>query len=458
MRYITVLATLLASYSFAQEPVISRLETDKNVWDVEIEDLNQDGVQDILLLTCDEKSYPLEKSLDIFLATPEKTVPVKATGVLKLHESIGALFLAEVDGASPRELIAVHGLGATIYKWTNGAFVESGKSDFVSLYPSGAKEPLFLKKGATDLDGDGIDEWLIPVTGGFELRNADGLVERVSSDVVSEIRRGESTYIMHRLPAYMTFSLESQPHLGLAFLSDEFADFAYGNGWSEHWRYKVPLNLQDKWEANTKMDDVNGDNFPDLLISQTRGTVNLQALTQVYIADKPLSYPEVPTATFEYKGTIAISAFKDVDGDGMKDFITVRVPFGVKNFINFFVRGKLSVDAEVHLFDGKGFGDKPAFSSNLTMDAPDGREQVAYALGDFNGDGRLDLAYGASKEELSVYIGEPERFISRTPWKKLSLPSFGTARVYSLDDNAAEDLVMFHPGGNNAKKAEVIIF
>jgi len=458
MRNFFAILALFSAPAFAEVEVISTLETTNNVWDMEIEDLNGDAIHDLMLLSCDEQSYPLNKSVEIFLGAADKTYPASANASLKLHESVGAVFMAEVDGAAPRELVACNGVTATVYKWDGAAFQESGKSEFVSLYPSGAKEPLFLKKGAVDLDNDGVDEWLIPVAGGMEIRNANGLVARANCDVISEIRRGESTLIMHRLPAYQTFGMEGGANKGLAFLSDEYADFAYGENWAENWRWKIPMNLQDKWEANAKMDDVNGDDFPDLLISQTRGSVNLQAVTQVYIADKALSYPETPTATFEYKGTIAISAFKDVDGDGMKDFITVRVPFGVKNFINFFVRGKLSVDAEVHLFDGTGFGATPAFSSNLSMDAPDGREQVAYALGDFNGDGRLDLAYGEAKDALSVYTGEPERFISRIAWKKLTLPSFGNARVYSLDDNAAEDIVMFHPGGANGKKVEVIVF
>ena len=102
--------------------------------------------------------------------------------------------------------------------------------------------------------------------------------------------------------------------------------------------------------------------------------------------------------------------------------------------------------------------DKPTFSTGLTMDAPEGRERVAYSFGDFNGDGRLDVAYGRDRDTLAVRVGGVEKFLSSDSWVEIKVPSFGMAETCSLNGNAAQDIVMYHPGGPNAKRVDVIVF
>src|SRR5690606_12170155 len=133
---------------------------------------------------------------------------------------------------------------------------EIGRPVFFSLYPSGSKNPIILTRGAEDLDGDGIDEWLIPVPEGYELRHGDTLIASVPCDMYSELRRGSSIYVYHRFPALLPYTVPGSNQKGLAMLSDEFADFAYGDNWQEHWRFQIPVNLEEKWEASSRMEDI----------------------------------------------------------------------------------------------------------------------------------------------------------------------------------------------------------
>ncbi len=439
-------------------PEVYVLRIAENAWDVSVEDVNGDGAGDVHVLTCDERSYPLKKAVAVFPADEKGAYGLEPSVVLPLPPAAGALFFAETDGEPPRELVVAEAAGAQVYRFEAGAYDLVGETAFTSLLPNGAKEPLFLKKGAVDLDEDGIEEWLIPAATGIEIHHLAGLVCSVNCDVVSEVRREDSTYIYHRLPAFHLFTREGEAGKGLAFLSDEFADFAYGENWQERERFRIPVNLEEKWDASSKMADVNNDGFPDLVITQMRGTVNLEALTHVYVAEAPFVYPEEPTATFGVKGAITSPFLVDVDSDGYVDVVQIGIPFGVKNVINFFLRGKVSVDASVYLFNGEDFGKGPAFRTGLTMDAPEGREQVAYCMEDFSGDGRMDVAYGKEDEVLVVHTGEEGRFVSAKPWAKLDLPSFGLARPFDLNGNSAKDIVLFHPGGDNAKRVEAIVF
>lgn len=452
---IIVICTILSQ---SNQPALSTLESSLNVWDVAVTDMDQNSIQDVLLLASDETAFPRIKQVKLFLADDAGIYPKLPGHRLNLAQETGAVMLAEVDGSPPMEIVELHAEGAIVHRFTGDSFAEIGRVAFHSLFPSNSKEPLFVKHGAKDLTGNGIDEWLIPTPTGLAVRNMDGLIAMVPCDVVSEMRSSDSMHIVHRLPDYQSFSLEGQQQLGLAFLSDEFADFAYGEGWQQYFRYRIPTNLEEKWDASAKMADITANGFPDLIVTQTRGTVRLQSETHVYVATTPFAYPKEPTAVFSASGAISSPVVLDVNGNGMLDLVFIRIPFGVKNIVNFFMRGKISVRAEVYLFNGATYSQSPDYSTNLLMDAPEGRERVAYTFGDFDGDGRVDVAYGRANDTFVVHVGTDQKFISSRPWASLNLPSFGTARPYDLNRKGGEDIILFRPGGRNAKRVDVIVF
>lgn len=452
------LICILALTAPALEPQVFTLNTSENVWDLAVSDMNLDGNKDILLLTNDETAFPMKKKIAVFLSDDTCAFSGEPDSILLLPEETGVVMCAEVDGDAPEEIIALHTSGAHIFKFTGSGYEETGTVSFHSLLPSFSREPVFMQQGAKDLQKDGIDEWLIPTGAGLDVRNQQGLVATISCDVVSEMRRGDSTVIVHRLPDYKTFNVDGEDNPGLAFLSDEFADFAHGGNWAKRYRFRIPMSLEEKWDASAKMEDITGNGFPDLVVTQTRGTVRMESETHVYLAQKPFEYPDKPSATFSCKGAVSSPVIVDVNNDKKLDLVFIRISFGVGNIINFFVRGKLVVDAEVYLCNGKSFNSEPDYSTSMTMDAPEGRQRVAYTFGDFNGDGLLDVIYGKSDDKLSVYTGDIKRFVSTRSWKTFDMPSFGSAAPYDLNNNAAKDIILIRPGGDQAKRTDVIVF
>ncbi len=442
----------------AASPQHFPLQSAVDVWDVTVEDLTLNGMKDIIALCCDRDARTAEKEMAVYLPDAKGAYPPIPSLRVVLPEETGGVFLAETDGAAPREVVAIHAGGATVYAFEDGRFVQRSQTAFSSLLPSYSREPLFLRTIAKDLDGDGVDEWLIPVVGGFEIRTPERRLAKAMCDVVSEVRRSGSFQVLHRIPACHLFEIEGQTEKGVAFLSDEAADFVYGPEWSQHKRFDIPVSVEDKWEFSAHMVDINKDGLPDLTVSQTRGTVNMEVVTQVYLAEGPLEYPAKPTARFETKGAIAAPAVNDVDGDGNGDVIFIKIPIGLQTFINFFLRQRLTVQIEVYLFDGTGFPDAPDFNQNLSIEAPEGREEVAYAFGDFNGDGRLDAAFASGAEKLVVHTGSPTQLLSRRPWAELALPAFGVAGTDNLDEGPQDDIVIFHPGMDNRKRIQVVLF
>lgn len=434
------------------------LNTDIGVWDAAVHDINGDGFNDILAVCCDEDSNPLHKFVAVFLGNASATFDSKPSAVCPLDPSVGALFFAEVDGAPPIEMVATNAAGGTVYGFRDGALKKISEVPFVSLLPDGSKEPLFFDRPMEDLDGDGISEWLIPVPSGYEVRTPSNSITTIPCDVVSEIRNDSSTVITHRLPAYTYFQVPGHEQHSIAFLSDEFADFAYGPQWKQHQRFAVPLNLEEKWEASAAMEDIDANGLPDLIVTQVKGTVNLKVLTQIYLASEPFTYPSTPTASFEVDGSITSPLLKDVNGDGKLDLMFIGVPFSIKNFVSYFMRNKLTISVDVHLFGNGDFPDTPTYQAKLSLDAPEGRERIAYTVGDFTGDGLLDVAVGQGSQSLALHFGNTGGFVSTKADLELPVPAFGIARPYDLDGNPSQDIVIFHPSGPNHKRIEVLIF
>lgn len=442
----------------AASPEVFALDAQLDVWDVAVVDINGDGSNDILALCCDEESYPLKKHVAVFLAGKNGTYTEKPSLLLPLPPGNGGAFLSETDGVAPKELVTVESDRATVYGWAADGLKVKSEVALKCLFPHASKTPRFMERMAVDLDGDGTDEWLVPQPDGFSVRTAEKELTTVSCDVTSTTRTNSAMSITFHFPAMYPFTLEGQPQKALAFLTDTHADFAHGDGWKEHTRFKVPLNLGEKWEAMAQMEDINVDGNPDLVVTQTQGTVNMQALTQIYLAGAPMQYPDEPTASFLTKGAYASPFIEDVNGDENPDIVFLNVPVGVKFFINYFVRRKVTVGLHVHLFKDGGFAQEPDYKTTVTIDAPEGREQTAYCIGDFNGDGFLDAAFGSGADKMVVHVGSNEKFLSAQEWTTLAVPAFGEADIYDLNGNEADDIILIHPGIDNKQRIEVVVF
>lgn len=444
--------------SATAEPVVYELTADAPVWDIAVHDLNGDGRKDILALCNDHDAQPPRKFVATFLAEDDGSYPPQPSSILNLDQSIGVSFLAEINGHPPKELVAVDHASATWYRFSDKEFSRGGKTPIQTLLPGGSKEPIFLKNAAEDLDGDGIDEWILPVPLGHELHNAHGRIRAIPSDVASETRQAGSTYIIHRLPSFATFKFGDMKNKGLAFLSDDAADFSYGPNWSEHTRFRIPVDLRDKWDSSTTIKDINGDSIPDLMVTQTEGTAKMKVTTHIYIATAPYVYPEIPTATFEKRGALTTPTLVDTNGNGQQDLALIEIPLSIKSMFNYFVRNKLSTRINVHLFKDGGYDQTPSFRTNISLEAPNGREQVAYTMGDFNGDKNLDVAYGSAKNKLTIHPGTAGGGFASRSLLSLELPAFGIARKVRLDKNTRDDIVIFHPGGSNQNRIDVVLF
>lgn len=376
-KCIVLIAVLFCmASSLASEPTVLKLDAGVPVWDVTPGDVNNDKRTDLLVFTCKDTTEPLEKSLQVFLAQEDGRYPEQPSFKVDLPPQAGALFLSETDGVPPVEVAAVDAEGASVYRCDGGKLDLVAQPRFASLFPTWSKEPQFLEKTSVDLDGDGVDEWLVPTALGYAVRKVSGEMVVIPCGVNSSVRGDSSLSVTYKFPACHPFGVEGQGQKALAFLTDERAYFAHGLDWSESTVFKIPLNLGEKWDSTAAMYDIDGNTMPDLVVTQTEGTLNLRILTQVYLASENFGYPAQPTATFDSKGSFTAPILQDVNGDEKLDLVFINIPWGVKFFVNLFMFRRLGVDLDVYLYNNGAFPPQPDFRGHVTIEAPEGRNSL----------------------------------------------------------------------------------
>jgi hypothetical protein len=452
------LASVLAAGLVLGQAQHTVFTTERPMWDVLAADVNGDEFKDILIYCSDADAEVPTKELCMFLAGEKGRFDSARKIRVPLSPANGTAFVTEFDGKPPREIVLFDQASATVLRLTGDVLSEVARFDLTSLLPTGTREPLFFREACKDLDGDGREEWLLPLADGYGVFADGKLIAKLPAPISSELRDYSNFQIGHRLPAVSTFALPGERQRAIALLSDTQADFSHGENWREHVRYAIPKRLDKKWDASAELDDVNGDGLPDLMVTQTSGTINLETETQIYVATGPFTYPAAPDARISRTGSFTSAALRDTNGDKKLDLVFISVPIGIGNIINYFLRKKVTVEAAVYEFGPKGFPAKPSRKASLTIEAPEGRERSAYALGDFDGDGYLDAAVGTGANLMSFYRGSSREFLSSSPWVKLDMPTFGVARTGDLDGNGNDDLILIHPSGPNEKRMEVVMF
>ncbi len=456
----TVWAAALVAMA-ATEPSIYQLQTTLPVWDVSAQDVTGNGNDDLFAVIADDTpGGDNERGLAVFLSRDDGSYYGKPHFVLPLDEKVGSLFFAEVDGSAPKELVVAHAEGATVYQFVDGRFEVLAEPEFMSLLPESARRPRFLKDLAQDLTGDGVDEWILPMPTGYAVRNADEHIALVRCEVDTGASGGgeDGLTVRHTYPAFKAFETPNDDHKAFVFLDDEQVDFAYGPNWETRHRFDLPLADDDEWDADAKLADITGNGIPDLVITKLKGTLNVTVVTEIYLADEPFVYPSEPSAQYVFEGAFATPVVIDVDGDEKQDLVFLKVPYSIGSFVSYFLRGRVTVQAEVYMYGENGFGDTPAYTGSFPIEVPDGRRSVAYTMGDFSGNGHTDVAFGGGDETLVIHKNSPGEFLSRRPWLTLNVPPYGSAGAKALTNNGVDDIIIYHPDSDLSKKIHVVLF
>lgn len=462
-----------------QAPDIISLSTGAPIVDVSLEDIQSDQSVDLVALCVDQEGAPF---ISAFCAERPGSFPKTPTTRLQLGKDTVGLFFAENDGIPPRELVVLKPNGAQVFRYARDAgFLKDAEYEFPTIFGAGLSVPRFFPLVACDMDGDEIEEWIIP--------NADGLAILKRGVPIAQVRcetRGSllpstdgSGVLTYRVPEFHVFRQEKDKTTSLMFLNADVVQVIEGESWQETHQLPVPFKnhtpvasleklgackmtwafpAPPKPQSFAKLRDFNQDGLPDILLVEAKGDASSGVRVDLYVAENKGSFAREPVLHTEKQGFIQ-PFIEDVDRNGTPDVVLLQMMFGPRFIINYLTSRKVTLIADVFLNNKGIFNSVPDVSSAILAKMPEESEgSGVFALGDFNGDGRLDCVFGGPDGKLVVYTGEKNRFVSAAPWLSLEIASAGMSRVYDLNGNGKDDLIVFRSRHGDTPACDVVIF
>lgn len=221
------------------------------------------------------------------------------------------------------------------------------------------------------------------------------------------------------------FDKDGNQDLAIANQGDNTVTVLLGNGTGG---FKSPFGLfpVGKSPSSVAVGDFNGDGYPDLAIAN-RDSNNVTVLK----GDGTGGFSPFPNSPFPVGNSPSSIAVGDFNGDGNLDLA---------------ITNELDNTVTVLLGDGTG-GFKPAIASPFAV----GGNPAFVVVGDFNGDGNLDLAVAnLDSKNVTVLLGNGTGWFKAAPTSPFAVGSEPVSMaVGDFNGDSIPDLAIANSGSNN---------
>ena len=273
-------------------------------------------------------------------------------------------------------------------------------------------------------------------------------------------------------PVAETFTISEVP-----FDTDGAYSIAFGFGGESSFSLIFGFRENTKMRVLHSFRDVNGDSVADLVILSLEGRslLNQRSLYEVHFGtptpDGILFAREVST-TIQPQGTsggLQHSGYssvwlQDFDADGQIDIMFRDVKIGLGGMMRALLGNSIMIDVEFYRIEDGIYPDKPTATHKIRprINLFD-RQNIFLSpvlMGDVNGDRRLDLLVGKSREELQVFIGVPgSDLLAQQPKKvAVTLPmDERNTRLVDLNKDSKQDIFMYHPSTTEPHRVTLLV-
>ena len=413
-------------------PTFALSEIDARAQKVVFCDLDGDHLQDAVLVNGLE--------LSVFYQAPTQGFPTVSQQKFRLEERPSIIFPARF-GTNAESLLVLTSDGVTELVFTN----RTGPPVFRQIIREGTIIPPHLDEArvipfsmaATTRSDSPL--LLVPVAGGLQVwqhrqdwRQAQFLAGTVETHVRASVTNAGYTQsfglslsladvnhdgrddlmVMRSLPeGNQAYSLYVQTAEGL-FASEPSVTFTNKTDWDTA-LYWMDVNRDGKLDLikSTLSDE------PSFLPGLRSGKV----LVAAYLADASGRLPAQPQHVFRKSDWSAPLPVLDLDGDGFVDLVMGHIPLVNREGLRkMFTTEQVDLVLKFHFYrSGTGFANEPDCQHVASMhfdpefffslDRHPYYEQFVNLTGDFNGDGRKDLAVRDRTREIAVWF-----FVSRS--------------------------------------------
>jgi hypothetical protein len=158
---------------------------------------------------------------------------------------------------------------------------------------------------------------------------------------------------------------------------------------------------------------------------------------------------DAPDQRFETQRGFTTHDLIDLDGDGRAELVSVRIPTGVLEVVEVLVTRAIDALVTVHRRgEDTPFDPKPWITSKqdvgISFETLRATGFIPNSKADVNGDGRRDLLGSGDGDRLELRLGDPEKGFERHTTHQ-DLDTGGRIRFGDLDGNASADFVIYDP-------------
>jgi len=198
--------------------------------------------------------------------------------------------------------------------------------------------------------------------------------------------------------------------------------------------------------------DIDGDTRADLVLNTIQGgLMQGRSTTRIHLGGGGgVDLTKAPAATRSQQGGFSGVDFVDLEGDGVLEILETSFEFGVVQLMRLLVTQRAETTVRILALDPTSPGGiRTLFEDQVSLGLD--FEQNRFAgilpgLGDWNGDGLLDLVVSRGRDAISFRLGsrEPgaERFGSTQARQPVPLES-GATRIAKLDGDGLDDILAF---------------
>ena len=199
------------------------------------------------------------------------------------------------------------------------------------------------------------------------------------------------------------------------------------------------------------IEDINGDGLVDIVTKESvregiMSRTNVLMVRYGFLENDVINYKKEPDgkATFDGEGMIK---FKDVDGDGLKDYYTLSVEMGIGTMMSV-MSGAIDMDLRFYKLGENGkYIKKPAYENEVEMPIGSSSDGVALTdVSDFNGDGINDLILKTDDDEFTIYSRAKGKrlFGKRGADYEISLPKSVRTEIKDFNNDGKADILFLY--------------
>lgn len=450
-------------------------ELEGEVTDVINEDVNGDGLLDILIVHINKNTDPPSRYLTILPHDRDKGFDRARMVRWEFPREVAAVDVGDISPEPGRELVFITEKGvysAGIENWKVGELREVIAVQSVVAIPYDKDVPYY--NFVRDYTGDGLDDILVY---GFY----DALIAIQGPDYAFTRQRlnirpgmdidafdfmglmGTEDHPMFRVAYYVPtiysedYNADGRVDMIINYQGDVKIFAADGSGFSEDpvAHYKIKVFKEDETPshrrgyANIDFRDFDGDGRVDIIANQVKGRIGkFQARTILFWGSSPNIGKGVPDFEFTTAKTAMGMFVQDVNNDGLLDVRLSTLD------LNAWTAGKALLTGEF-TFEDALFIQRPDRKFNQTPDRliPTNLEfsitkfrlesGIPNSFGDFNGDGFPDQVMGESESVLMVTIRDKEGF-STDLVEKIEVPVSMITRAVDLNGDGLSDLLVHY--------------